>query len=225
MEGPENDRMHSNYGALGEEETTEETRTKIIEADHDSRDQAGETNSTTEQPQDAQEAETEDDANTENHENEEENDEEGNDESNDESDSENSEEVVDDDDTTLEREETQESQQDDNEGQATASATNDYRHTFPMGVEKTRIKPPRVELTNALTSIPSVLKRRYISTPIARQIIPSETTNPSSDAGIEREIHVRRTPEHSPLSSPPQDTPRREGSPKKRRMTTRSTTT
>ncbi|TQW06752.1 reverse transcriptase, RNaseH [Cordyceps javanica] len=133
MESPENDRMHSNYGAPGEEETTEETRTKIIEADHDSRDQAGETNSITEQPQDAQEAETEDDANTENHENEEENDEEGNDESNDESDSENSEEVVDDDDTTLEREETQESQQDDNEEQATASATNDHRQTFPMG--------------------------------------------------------------------------------------------
>lgn len=71
---------------------------------------------------------------------------------------------------------------------------------------------------------PITLKKRYISTHMAQQIIPSGTTNPSSDPPMGDVILARTSPRHSPPSSPPQDARRRDQSPPKRRMTTRSTT-
>ena len=86
-----------------------------------------------------------------------------------------------------------------------------------MGVSE--IKAPRVQLS----SRPTYVKKKYISAEMARQIIPSETTNPSSDALTEQEILVRTLLRHSPPSSPPREARRREESLPKRRMRTRST--
>ncbi len=86
-----------------------------------------------------------------------------------------------------------------------------------MGVPA--VKPPRKQLA----SRPTYLKKKYIDADLARQIIPSETTNPSSDAPAEQEILVRTLPRHSPPSSPPREARRRDQSPPKRRMRTRST--
>ncbi|KAF1730614.1 hypothetical protein CRV24_008683 [Beauveria bassiana] len=83
--------------------------------------------------------------------------------------------------------------------------------------------PATKGLRGQIVSRPTLLKKRYISADIARQMIPSETTNPSSDAPAEQEILVRTSPRHSPPSSPPQEARRRDQSPPKRRMTTRST--
>ncbi|OAA34233.1 reverse transcriptase [Beauveria brongniartii RCEF 3172] len=68
---------------------------------------------------------------------------------------------------------------------------------------------------------PITLKKRYISTHMAQQIIPSGTTNPSSDPPTGDVILARTSPRHSPPSSPPQEARRRDQSPPKRRMTTR----
>ncbi|KAM3549518.1 hypothetical protein ARSEF4850_008810, partial [Beauveria asiatica] len=213
MEDPETDRMHSNCGAPEEEETLEEARTKSIEADHDSREQADERNDITEDPQDAQEAETEDDANTGNRENEEENVEEGSDESEDESndggdDQSNDEsngETADVADDTPEREETQEGQKDGNEVLATHKVNGVLPHTFPPRTATRIVEGFRRDPSRVPSSKPFPLKKRYISTRAAQQIIPSETTNPSSDAATGHEIRVRSSPpQHSPPSSPPQ---------------------
>ncbi|KAF1732488.1 hypothetical protein CRV24_006376 [Beauveria bassiana] len=233
MEDPETDRMHSNCGAPEEEETTEEARTKSIEADHDSREQADERNDITKDPQDAQEAETENDANTGNCEKEEENDEEGSDESDDESndggdDQSNDEsngETADVADDISEREETQEGQKDGNEVLAIHKVSGVLPHTFPPRTATRIIEGFRRDPSRVPSSKPFPLKKRYISTRAAQQIIPSETTNPSSDAATGHEIRVRSSPpQHSPPSSPPQAARRRDQSPPKRRMTTRSTT-
>ena len=79
-------------------------------------------------------------------------------------------------------------------------------------------KAPRKELVNI--SMP--LKKRYINTRTAQQIIPSETTNPSSDPVVGDAILARVSPHHSPPSSPPQEVRRQDQSPKRRRMMTRS---
>ncbi|KGQ02481.1 Retrovirus-related Pol polyprotein from type-1 retrotransposable element R1 [Beauveria bassiana D1-5] len=219
MEDPETDRMHSNCGAPEEEETLEEARTKSIEADHDSREQADERNDITEDPQDAQEAETEDDANTGNRENEEENVEEGSDESEDESndggdDQSNDEsngETADVADDTPEREETQEGQKDGNEVLATHKVNGVLPHTFPPRTATRIVEGFRRDPSRVPSSKPFPLKKRYISTRAAQQIIPSETTNPSSDAATGHEIRVRSSPpQHSPPSSPPQAARRRD---------------
>lgn len=88
-----------------------------------------------------------------------------------------------------------------------------------MGAPAT--KGPRCQIVSKPGLMP--LKKRYISARAARQIIPSEVTSPSSDAPIEREILARTSPQHSPPSNPPHEARRREQSPAKRRMTTRST--
>ncbi|OAA57832.1 hypothetical protein LEL_10904 [Akanthomyces lecanii RCEF 1005] len=110
--------------------------------------------------------------------------------------------------------------------QPTANQTRIVRTTLIHRMGVSEIKPPRLQLS----SKPTYLKKRYINPDLARQIIPSENTNPSSDAPAEQddapaeqEIRVRTLPRHSPPSSPPREARRRDQSPPKRRMRTRST--
>lgn len=101
----------------------------------------------------------------------------------------------------------------------TATRRSILRTTLIHRMEVPETKVPRVQLS----SRPTCLKKKYINADLARQIIPSEATNPSSDAPAEQEIIVRTLPRHSPPSSPPREARRRDQSPPKRRMRTRST--
>jgi hypothetical protein len=161
--------------------------------------------------------ETEDPENErENNEESDENEEESDEESDDENYGENNEEVGDAADVTPEREETQRRQHDENEEQAANEASHNPSQASSRVDEIPRTQPPRAEPLNKSTKIPFALKRRYLSRPAAQQIIPSETTSPSSDAAIERQIRARSSLQHSPPSSPPQAARRREQSPPKR---------
>lgn len=62
----------------------------------------------------------------------------------------------------------------------------------------------------------TTIKKRFLTTHAARQIIPSDDTNVSSDPLVCESINVRTSRERSPPSSPPQETRRRDQSPKKR---------
>ncbi|OAA53387.1 hypothetical protein LEL_11022 [Akanthomyces lecanii RCEF 1005] len=97
--------------------------------------------------------------------------------------------------------------------QPTANQTRIVRTTLIHRMGVSEIKPPRLQLS----SKPTYLKKRYINPDLARQIIPSENTNPSSDAPAEQddapaeqEIRVRTFPRHSPPSSPPREARRRD---------------
>ncbi|TQV90123.1 endonuclease/reverse transcriptase [Cordyceps javanica] len=171
-----NERTHSDNAAPEECEAAVEAATERPERCPDGPEQSGRRQSTVGNPGDVQGARTEVDTSTENDDNEEANDEPNNEERNEENDDENN-----------------------NEGNE--EVADDIIPGFSRAGEFPRTQPPGTELS---TSIPSVLKRRYLSTPAAQQIIPPETTNPQSDEVIERQICVRTSPQPSPPSSPPQ---------------------
>ncbi len=126
----------------------------------------------------------------------------------------------DNDDNNVDAEEREDTQQ--NQPHVEPAKNNLERVATPVssqGPGTSHIKGPR----QVIYSKPTVLKKRYMSSQTAQQIIPSGTTNPSSDGPVGYQILARTSPQHSPPSSPPQEARRREQSPTKRRMTTRST--
>ncbi|KAM3454106.1 hypothetical protein NHJ6243_008968 [Beauveria neobassiana] len=70
------------------------------------------------------------------------------------------------------------------EEQPATNPKNVPRITLIRGTEA----PATKGLRGRIISRPTLLKKKYISADMARQIIPSETTNPSSDAPAEQEI-------------------------------------
>ncbi|OAA61592.1 Ribonuclease H-like protein [Akanthomyces lecanii RCEF 1005] len=78
--------------------------------------------------------------------------------------------------------------------QPATNPRNAVRTTLTRAMQVPARKVPRVQIA----SRPTLLKNKYINADMTQQIIPSETTNPTSDAPAEQEILMRNAGRNEP---------------------------